>query len=322
MSAINARQLEVFRAVMRNGTLSAAAEALHVSQPAVSKVVRRFESQVGYPLFERLGGRLVPTAEAQLLYSNADRIFREIEALKAFSDRIRDKRLGFLRIGASGPPTFALLPLAIERFRRRNPEVDLQIQTLSADDVGERLIAGEIDLGMTMAAMNLPQIRWEVLGTTEIVAVMSEGSTLQQKSEIWPPDLSTEVLVSYGSKPPIGQLLDSAFRECGLARRAQIEITLSISAMPLVQRGLGIALVDGLVPWAGFAGLVVRPFRPTVSQNIVLATNATLPGSRFAREFGRDVQAAIAVFSKQFKKGALAQPSSGPQINRNRLRRS
>jgi DNA-binding transcriptional LysR family regulator len=82
---MNARQLEVFRAVMRNRSLTAAAEALHVSQPAVSKLLRHFETQIGYKLFERLGGRLVPTAEAQLLYRDADRIFREIEVLKGLS---------------------------------------------------------------------------------------------------------------------------------------------------------------------------------------------------------------------------------------------
>ena len=98
---MNARQLEVFRAIMRHGTLTAAAEAMNVSQPAVSKVLRHFESQIGYRLFERLGGRLVPTAEARLLIDDADRIFREIEALQILSDRIRDKQMGLLRIGAS-----------------------------------------------------------------------------------------------------------------------------------------------------------------------------------------------------------------------------
>ncbi len=67
---MNARQLEIFRAIMRNGSLSAAAVALNVSQPAVSKVLRHFESQIGYRLFERSGSRLVPTPEARLLYTH------------------------------------------------------------------------------------------------------------------------------------------------------------------------------------------------------------------------------------------------------------
>jgi molybdate transport repressor ModE-like protein len=87
---MNARHLEIFRAIMRHGSLTAAAEALHVSQPAVSKMLRHFESVIGYKLFERISGRLAATPEARLLYRDADRIFREIEALRVFSDRIRD----------------------------------------------------------------------------------------------------------------------------------------------------------------------------------------------------------------------------------------
>jgi DNA-binding transcriptional LysR family regulator len=83
---MNARQLEVFRAIMRNGSMTAAAEALHVSQPAVSKILRHFESQLGYTLFERLGGRLLPTMEARLRFDDADRMFREIEAVRLFVD--------------------------------------------------------------------------------------------------------------------------------------------------------------------------------------------------------------------------------------------
>lgn len=303
---MNARQLEVFRAVMRNRTLTAAAEALNVSQPAVGKVLKHFESQIGYQLFARIAGRLVPTAEAHLLYRDADRIFREIEALKSFSDRIRDKRLGFLRIGASGPPTFALLPIAAERFRKRNPNVEIEIQTLPAAEVGERVMTGEVDLGLTMVTLAIPQIRCQISGSAQIVAVLARSSPLSRKAEIQPADLVNETVISYGPKPAVGQLLDQAFRQAGLVRKSQIEITLSIAALPLVQRGLGIALVDSLVPWTGFDDLVVRPFKPTVTLDIVLATNPTLPGSRFTREFVRDVQAAIAGLGKQTQARQIA----------------
>jgi DNA-binding transcriptional LysR family regulator len=114
---------------MRHGSLTAA-EALHVSQPAVSKVQRHFESVIGYRLFQRIRGRLVATPEAHLLFRNADRIFREIETLKVFSDRIRDKRLSFLRVAVSAPPTFGLLPLAAKRFQRRDHAARLVLQTL------------------------------------------------------------------------------------------------------------------------------------------------------------------------------------------------
>jgi len=291
---MNARQLEVFRAIMRQGSLTAAAEALHVSQPAVSKVLRHFESQIGYRLFDRVGGRLVATAEAHLLFRDADRIFREIEVLKSYSERIRDKRLGLLRVGASAPPTFALLPAAVERFGRRNPQTRLEIQTLPAEEIGERILIGDIDLGLTMAAISEPRVRSELIGQAEIVVVMRGDSPLTALEEVTPHDLDGLPLISYGSGPTVGRNLDRIFEEQGCRRAPHIEVTLSIAVAPLVARGLGVALVDGLVPWGDFGDLEIRPFRPRSVVDIVLTTSTALPKSRFTRELARDLQAVIA----------------------------
>ncbi|HEY3047330.1 MAG TPA: LysR family transcriptional regulator [Polaromonas sp.] len=296
---MNARQLEVFRAIMRNRSLTAAAESLHVSQPAVSKVLRHFETQIGYKLFERLGGRLVPTAEAQLLYRDADRIFREIVVLQGLSDRIRDKQLGLLRVGASAPPTFALLPHAIERFRQRNPELRVVLQTLSAEAIDEHILVGDIDLGVTMQQSGEPQIRSESLGKAAIVVVMRDDSPLAKLKVVTPADLAEQVLISYGVNTRVGALLEVAFAEAGVARQVQIEISLSIGALPMVQRGLGVALVDGLVPWTSYGALEVRPFRPEVSLEIVLSTSALRPQTRYGREFARDLRAAVTELSRR-----------------------
>lgn len=290
---MNARHLEVFRAVMRHRSLTAAAEALHVSQPAVSKVLRHFESVIGYRLFERIGGRLVATPEAQMLFEHADRIFREIEVLRAYSDRIRDKQLGLLRVAASAPPTFALLPIAARRFRRRNPGARLVLQTLPAEAIAERLLIGDIDLGLTMATLPQPQIRNERVGLAEIVVAMRPDSPLARHDFLSPAEFDGETLISYGAHTPVGRMLQRVFRQAGRPWDPQIEITLSIAAAPLVAAGLGVALVDGLVPWAQLGELVVRPFRPRSTIDIVLTASTVLPEARFAREFARDIQAAI-----------------------------
>jgi DNA-binding transcriptional LysR family regulator len=266
---MNARQLEVFRAVMRNRSLTAAAESLNVSQPAVSKLLRHFETQIGYALFERFGGRLVPTAEAQLLYRDADRIFREIEVLKGLSDRIRDKQVGLLRVGASAPPTFALLPYATERFRQRNP--------------GLRVV----------------QLRRESLGKAGIVALMRPDSPLAKLKAVTPADLVGQPLISYSAQTPVGKLLEQAFRDADVQPQVQIEVSLSIAAISLVQHGLGIALVDGLVPWRNFGDFAVRPFHPEVAIEIVLSRSALRPQTRYGREYSRDLRAAVAALSSR-----------------------
>jgi DNA-binding transcriptional LysR family regulator len=294
---MNARHLEVFRAVMRNRSLTAAAEALHVSQPAVSKLLRHFESQIGYTLFDRLGGRLVPTAEAQMLYRDADRIFRELEILRGLSDRIRDKQVGLLRVGASAPPTFALLPFATERFRQRNPGLRVVLQTLPATAIAEQVLLGDIDLGVTMRWPSEAQLRCESLGRTAVVALMRPDSPLTKLKVVTPADLVGQSLISYGPQTPVGQLLERTFRDAGVPTQVQIEVSLSIAAFSLVQHGLGIALVDGLVPWRNFGDLVVRPFQPELAIEIVVSRSALRPQSRYGREYARDLRAAVAALS-------------------------
>ena len=290
---MNARHLEVFRAIMRHSSLTAAAEALHISQPAVSKLLRHFETLIGYKLFERIGGRLVATPEAHLLFRDADRIFREIEVLKIYSNRIRDKQLSLLRVAASAPPTFALLPAATRRFRRRNPGARLVLQTLPAEEIAERILIGDIDLGLTMTTLPQPQVRNEVVGTADIVALVLPESPLAILKAITPADLIDQALISYGMNTPAGQMLARVFQEQGPVYDPQIEISLSIAAAPLVSAGLGVALVDGLVPWAKLGNLKVLPFQPRSTLDIVLVTSSSLPQSRFGREFARDIQAAI-----------------------------
>lgn len=214
---MNARQLEVFRAVMCNRSLTAAAESLHVSQPAVSKLLRHFETQIGYTLFERLGGRLVPTAEAQLLYRDADRIFREIEVLKGLSDRIRDKQFGLLRVGASAPPTFALLPYATERFRQRNPGLRVVLQTLPADAIDEHILLGDIDLGVGMRWSAEAQVRCESLGKVGMVALMRPDSPLAGLKVVRPADLVGQPLISYNAQTAPGRLLEQGIPRGGCA---------------------------------------------------------------------------------------------------------
>jgi DNA-binding transcriptional LysR family regulator len=291
---MNARQLEVFRAIMRSGTLTAAAQLLNVSQPAISKILRHLEGQLGYRLFERAGGRLHATAEAQLLFADADRVFREIETVRDLATRIREKRVGLLRIGASAPPTFAVLPQALAAFQARHPEVKLVLRTLPAEELSEKILVGEVDLGLTLSSIRVPMVQAELLVTTEVIALLPSASPLARRPVLEPADIATQRLISYGSHADVGPLLDAAFERAGLARRVHIEVSSGFSALPLVQAGLGVALVDGMLPWAGFPGVVARAFRPRVLMSLSLVTSGARPASRFVRDIAQDIRAAVA----------------------------
>ncbi|WFU11430.1 LysR family transcriptional regulator (plasmid) [Rhizobium sp. CB3090] len=282
---MNARQLEIFRAIMRDGTLTAAANSLGISQPAASKFLHHLESQLGYPLFDRIGGRLVPTMEANLLFADADRVFREIEALKSLARDIGAQKIGLLRLGISLAVTYSVLPKALLHFRAKHPEVKVHLHALPKREIAEALLLGDIDLSITLSVIEAPTVRSEILSDVPIVAVMRADDPLASKERIGPSDLDGMPLISYGAHAEIGAAMDAAFASCGRQREVAIQIASSVGAVPLVREGLGIALVDGLVAWHGFEGLVARPFEPHIAMQMVAATNDARPASRFVRPF-------------------------------------
>lgn len=290
---MNARQLEVFRTIMRDGSASAAANTLAVSQPAVSKVLHHLENQLGYKLFERIGGRLVPTMEAHLLYDDADRVFREIEMLKNLARSIGERKLGLLRIGASAPITYSVLAEALLAFRKAHPMVKVHLHTLPKADISEQLVTGDIDLALTLSTIRAPTVRSEMLAPVPLVVVMRDDDPLAGKPEIGPADLVSRPLISYGNHADIGPDLERAFASCGLPREVSIQISSSVGAVPLVAGGLGVALVDGLVQWNRFGDLVARPFTPRVMMNVALSTNSARPESRFHAPFRQAIGALL-----------------------------
>ena len=128
---INHRQLEAFRTVMEAGSVTAAAERLLVTQPAVSRLIQDLESAIGVSLFERLRGRLSPTVEAQVLYEEVQRSFIGLDKILRTAEDIRTFGAGTLRIAAMPAMALGFLPEVIGRFsdQHRNVNVSLQIRS-------------------------------------------------------------------------------------------------------------------------------------------------------------------------------------------------
>ncbi|WP_112954302.1 LysR family transcriptional regulator [Agrobacterium tumefaciens] len=284
--SMNARQLEIFRAIMRDGSVTAAANSLAVSQPGVSKVLHHLESQLGYKLFERIGGRLVPTMEAHLIYEDADRVFRELEVLKKLTRTIGERKLGLLRIGASLPVTYSVLPEALLAFRQTHPTVKIHLNALPKKEIAEQLLLGDIDFAVTLSTIQAPTVRSEILASVPVVAVMRHDDALAEMMTVTPRDLAGRPLISYGNQADeIGPQLNEVFERDGLVRDVSVQVTSSVGAVPLVRGGIGIALVDGLVRWNSFEGVTVRPFMPEVTMNVAVSTNTARPLSRFFKPF-------------------------------------
>jgi DNA-binding transcriptional LysR family regulator len=277
---MRARQIEVFRMVMRCGTLTSAAEALNVSQPALSQILLHTEDELGFKLFLRVKGRLIPTPEAEELYPEVERLFGDLEGLRRRAGDLRQGKSGVVRLAASAPPSLSLVPEALRHFRAAHPDIRILSYVVPAEIVMGMLDSGQAGLGIAMNDQPIPLIDTEIIGHTKVVCVLPAGHRLANGIAVNAGDLDGETLISYRADSLPGQLLRTALGREGLSFQPDMEIDVSIIALAFVQQGLGIALVDGLLPWHSFPGLVTRPFLPNVALPLCLLTSSRRPLSR------------------------------------------
>ena len=283
---MNARDIEIFRTVMQNRTLSAAAEVLHVSQPALSKALRHCEDRLGYLLFQRIAGRLVPTAEAQTMLPEAERLYQELQAFKGFARDLGGYRGGLLRLGASSSLAVSLVPPVVAALRRERHSARLTAHLLPLRELGEALLARRLDIGLALTPISLPGLESTVLGSVPCVVLLPEGHRLADEPVLCPALLAGEAEVGFASWQDFGHGLDMAFQQEGVERVLAVEVGTTVGAVAMVQEGVGYAIVDGLVRRRLPSGVVARPFLPEVRREVVMVRSQTVGASALLDRLG------------------------------------
>ncbi|MCW2239451.1 DNA-binding transcriptional LysR family regulator [Azospirillum canadense] len=250
---------------------------LNTSQPALSQILLHTEDQLGFKLFNRVRGRLVPTQEANELYPEAERIFSELGALRRRTVDMRHGRTGLVRLAASAPPSMSIVPKALTAFRDAHPDIVVRSLVAPIASILDMLRSGDVLLGVAMNDMPHHDLHVETVGHAELVCLMPEGHRLAEHAHVGFADLAEETLISYRVDTLPGRLLAGAVEAEGGAYAPAVEIDLSITALPFVREGIGIAVVDGLLPWNQFSGIVQRPFRPSIRVPIAILTNKERP---------------------------------------------
>ncbi|WP_211464718.1 LysR family transcriptional regulator [Collimonas silvisoli] len=262
---ISLRHIEVFRAVMTTGSVTEAAALLRTSQPTVSRDLARFESQVHMNLFDRVRGRLLPTAPAILLFEEVKRSYLGLERVISLASSIRQFEQGQLSIICL--PTFSqtLLPAACRQFLQRFPAVSLSITPQESPLLEEWLTSQRHDLGLTETASTPQATGRSLLFSEDMVCVLPEGHPLLAKTRLIPKDFSGESFINLSVFDTYRQQLDNVFLRNGVDRRVTIETASAASVCAMVRQGLGLAIVNPLTAMeeAG-RGLHLRRFSESI----------------------------------------------------------
>jgi len=235
--------LRYVRAVVRTGSVTAAAEAEFVAQPSVSKQLRQLEHELGVPLFHRVGRKVVPTEAALALADCADRVFDEIAATVAAVSGPESARGGSLRMCATETVSDNLLPPALAEVRSRYPGCHLQVEMLGTDDAIQRVLADEFDLAIVVLPLADSRLDIQPLLTEDVLLAVSPGHRWAARAQVSLAEVLGEQDLLL-SMPGLGlrAMVDEAARAAGIALRSNFELRSQQAILALVASGGGIAL--------------------------------------------------------------------------------
>jgi DNA-binding transcriptional LysR family regulator len=286
---MNFKQIEAFRAVMLSGSMTAAADSLHTSQPNISRLVAQLERSSGFRLFERVGGRLLPTDEGASLFADVQRAFIGLQSLEKSAQNIRRGGTGRLRIAAVPSLSLTFLPKVIQRFRQENPDVTISINTSDSSMVAHWAASQFCDLGLvSYIGETMPGVSTQVICDVPGVCVFPKGHWLGQRASVTPDDLRGEEFISLSQNDGSRSRVDRVFPDGKGQRKLNLETPYAATICSLVALGLGVSIVSPMVALEYLhTGIETRPFRPQIRFTTYLLLPADRPQSLLTQRFGQ-----------------------------------
>jgi DNA-binding transcriptional LysR family regulator len=271
-----------------NGSVSAAARALNVSQPSVSKMLRHAESLLGFPLFQRTSGGLVPTADAHSLFADVSEIQDRVKALREAGQNLRRGAGGSLRILALPSLALEAIPAAVSQFLRAHPNVKFDLQTVHHDDLLRKLYERNTDVAIAYEVPPAAPIEQHWLGEGELVVLYREQDLPDAPASIELQQLRGRPFISLAASGPIGEILAQELRRQKVELEEVVSARTFYMAGALVRHGVGMTIVDSFTAQACLTpGLSVRPLRPRINFGIHAMFLINRPPGTLAADFLR-----------------------------------
>ncbi len=279
------KQMLAFRMVMITGSVSQAAERIHISQPAVSNLILSLEQHFGFKLFERRKGRLIPTPDAHQIYENVSKALSGFEKVSQSAHNIRDQKSGSLRVACMPVLSIAFMPDVISEFLADRGDISVNLQVQPSLKI-QRWIATDLyDIGIAELPLIHSGIECEQFNY-KCVCALPEGHSLLEHETLTPMELDNESFISLNSDHMTYQQTSQAFASAGARWKVRVETQLFHSAARLAEKCHGVAILDPFtVADSHYLGLKTRPFLPDIELKIGILYPAEHPRSLLAEEF-------------------------------------
>ena len=293
------RHIEVFNAVMVTGSVSAAARLISVTQPAVSRTLQHAEIQLGFALFQRVRGRLVPTAEAQTLYPHIERLFAQLDEVQRLAANLKSGRAsqGQLRILTVLALSYEVFPRAMHLFRQKYPEVAVVHEALHSPQIVSSLVLQEADVGFVFSAISHPALVQEQIGERQVVCIVPKGmlgARQVRSGKVTLAQLAVLPVIALDNRDPLGVTLAHVLREQVPGLKPVMTVQTYHVALALAHHGVGVAMVEGCTAASADRGKVdVLALEPAIPVTVKVLRPTARPNSLVTRAFTRCMAQAL-----------------------------
>lgn len=280
------RHIEVFHAIYSCGSITGAAKLLNVSQPSVSKVLAHAEQQLGFLLFDRQKGKIVPTREAERLIDHVTDAYKNINELRRLATNLGSTDTGVIRIAMTPAFGIDLVPAAIASYLDQHPDTMFEIESLHHHQVTRALRELRVDFGLVFDPPTTPGIKIDHLATAEFVALTHASLELGNKPRLALEDLDGMPFVNLSARSPLGQLLANRIGASGIQLRTVANVETYQMAKALVAHGAGVALIDEITARSsGHDTVVRRHLDPPLQFEVAILHAESEPLSIVTRRF-------------------------------------
>nr|WP_264301902.1 LysR family transcriptional regulator [Vibrio parahaemolyticus] len=279
--------MEVFYAIMQAGTVSGAARLLHVSQPNVTRVLAHTEQQLGFALFERVKGRLVPTQEAKALLPEAEKVYQQLGQFRSLTNKVK-QGTQHLRVGA--PPVLAAHLLApTVALLSKEHGISFELLTANRDELCSGLLKHELDVAIAFGEETPPAIMGHVLLKENLALIAPKSAAIPAEKTVILEELISHDLPIIGldSRDPLGLLLHQTLSARDEHYQHAITVRSYSAAAELVKHQAGFAIVD---PWTAKQyrqddAVSVHALEPNMSFSVSILFAEHTPQSIATKQF-------------------------------------
>ncbi|MFD6064616.1 LysR family transcriptional regulator [Rhodococcus wratislaviensis] len=267
---MDVRQMEYFLAVVDNGGINRAAEALHVAQPSLSQSVRKLEQELKTELFHRVGRGLVLAPAGEALVGPARQVLREMDVARAAVREVREVKRGRIDIAALSDMSTDPLSVWVARFRVNHPDVRLRVE--ERDDVAgvaELVKTGACELGMTMLPLPRDELASHPLVSQHFALVCPPG-TEDDLPDPAPLEMLNGIPLVIGDRHTASRdYIEEMLRRSGVEANIVVEVPQRGAVLPMVLAGAGAAIMPHRIAVeAQQRGAVVKELDPPLRRDV------------------------------------------------------